>query len=100
MISRHPGGIIRRRYLEPLKLTMTDLAEAMGVSLSSVSRVVNEKAELTSEMALRLSYVIGGTPEMWIGLQTSYNLDKAKVGFSTEGLRRLNPALGEEADAS
>lgn len=99
MISRHPGGIIRRRYLEPLKLTMTDLAEAMGVSLSSVSRVVNEKAELTSEMALRLSYVIGGTPEMWVGLQTAYSLDKAKAEFSAEGLKRLNPALGEEAAA-
>jgi|Wag4MinimDraft_6_1082665.scaffolds.fasta_scaffold21398_2 addiction module HigA family antidote len=99
MISRHPGGIIRRRYLEPLKLTMTDLAEAMGVSLSSVSRVVNEKAELTSEMALRLSHVIGGTPEMWVGLQTAYSLDKAKVEFSAEGLKRLNPALGEEVAA-
>lgn len=96
MISRHPGGIIRRRYLEPLKLTMTDLAEAMGVSLSSVSRIVNEKAELTSEMALRLSYVVGGTPEMWMGLQTSYSLDKARAEFSTEGLKRLNPSLGEE----
>jgi antitoxin HigA-1 len=89
MISRHPGGIIRRRYLEPLKLTMTELADAMGVSLSSVSRVVNEKAELTSEMALRLSYVIGGTPEMWVGLQTAYSLDKAKTEFSAEGLKRL-----------
>lgn len=99
MISRHPGGIIRRRYLEPLKLTMTDLAEAMGVSLSSVSRVVNEKAELTSEMALRLSYVLGGAPEMWMGLQTAYSLDKAKSEFSSEGLKRLNPALDEETAA-
>ena len=89
-MSKHPGGIIRRRYLDPLKLSMTDLAEAMGVSLSSVSRVVNEKAELTSEMALRLSHVIGGTPEMWVGLQTAYSLDKAKVEFSAEGLKRLN----------
>ncbi|MCS7530846.1 HigA family addiction module antitoxin [Pseudomonas aeruginosa] len=99
MISRHPGGIIRRRYLEPLKLTMTDLAEAMGVSLSSVSRVVNEKAELTSEMALRLSHVIGGTPEMWMGLQTAYSLEKAKSQFTTEGLKRLNPAIAQEAAA-
>ena len=68
---------------------MTELADAMGVSLSSVSRVVNEKAELTSEMALRLSYVIGGTPEMWVGLQTAYSLDKAKTEFSAEGLKRL-----------
>jgi addiction module HigA family antidote len=90
MISRHPGGIIRRRYMEPLKLTMTDLAEAMGVSLSSVSRVVNEKAELTSEMALRLSYVVGGTPEMWVGLQTAYSLDKAKAKFSEDGIKRLS----------
>lgn len=99
MISRHPGGVIRRRYLEPLQLTMTDLAEAMGVSLSSVSRVVNEKAELTSDMALRLSYVIGGTPEMWVGLQTTYGLERAKADFSTQGLKRLYPAAGESSFA-
>ncbi len=89
MINRHPGGIIRRRYLDPMQLSLTDLAEAMGVSVSSVSRVVSEKSDLTSEMAMRLSYVIGGTPEMWMGLQTAYNLDKAKQSFNAEGLSRL-----------
>lgn len=95
MISRHPGGVIRRRYLEPLQLTLTDLADAMGVSVSSVSRVVGEKAELTSEMALRLSYAIGGTSEMWLGLQTAYSLDKAKAEFSAKGLKRLVPVIEE-----
>lgn len=44
-----------------------------------MNRVVNEKAELISEKALRLRYVVGGTPEMWMGFQTSYSLDKAKA---------------------
>jgi len=79
-------------YLEPLKVSMTALADAMGVSLSSVSRVVNEKADLSSDMALRLSYVIGGEPEMWMRLQTMHSLARARSVFSSEGLRRLNPA--------
>lgn len=46
-LARHPGGIIRRRLMEPQGLTMTDVASAMGVSVSSVSRLINEKAELS-----------------------------------------------------
>lgn len=96
MISRHPGGIINRRYIKPLNLSLTSLADAMGVSVSSVSRVVNEKADLTSDMAMRISYVLGGTPEMWMGLQTDFNLSKAKAAFDPEGLKRLNPDAGRE----
>lgn len=97
MISRHPGGIISRRYIKPLSLSLTSLAKAMGVSVSSVSRVVNEKADLTSDMAMRVSYVLGGTPEMWMSLQSDFNLDKAKAAFDSAGLKRLNPAAAGEA---
>lgn len=91
MTSRHPGGIINRRYLKPLKLSYSRLADAMGVNVSSISRIVNEKADLTSDMAVRVSYVLGGTPEMWMGLQAEFNLAKAKEAFNPEGLTRLNP---------
>ncbi|HUE91863.1 HigA family addiction module antitoxin [Pseudomonas sp.] len=99
MISRHPGGIIRRRYIDPLQLSLSALADAMGVNVSSVSRVVNEKADLTSEMAMRISYVLGGTPEMWMGLQTDFNLTKAKAAFDPAGLKRLNPDAGRAIGA-
>lgn len=97
MINRHPGGIIRRRYLDPLGLSFSALADAMGVSVSSISRVVNEKAEVSSDMALRLSYVLGGTPEMWLHLQANYSLAQAKQSFDSSLLKRLNPQAGRQA---
>lgn len=91
MTNSHPGGIIRRRYLEPLELTLTALAEALNVSVSSVSRVISEKADISSDMALRLSYVLGGTPQMWLNLQSNHNLEKAKHALDCSSLKRLNP---------
>jgi addiction module HigA family antidote len=85
----HPGGIIRRRYLEPLQLSLTDVAKAMNVSVSSVSRIVNEKAELSSDMAMRLSYVLGGEPATWLNLQSAYSLQEAKKSFNEQGLKKL-----------
>lgn len=94
MTHSHPGGIIRRRYLDPLNLTLSAVAEALNVSVSSVSRVVSEKADVSSDMALRLSYVLGGTPQMWLNLQASHNLEKAKNALNTSSLKRLNPNAG------
>ena len=97
-LARHPGGIIRRRLMEPQGLTMTDLASVMGVAVSSVSRVINEKAELSGDMALRLSYVLGGDPETWLTMQMKYNLAQAKTHFNPEGLKRLVPAPAPEEE--
>lgn len=92
MNAPHPGGVIRRQFLDPLEISITDLANAMQVSVSTVSRVVNEKAELSSEMACRISYVLGGEAEMWMGIQADHSLEKAKQGFNPDGLKKLwNP---------
>ncbi|GAA0576145.1 HigA family addiction module antitoxin [Halomonas salifodinae] len=87
--TRHPGGIIRRRFMEPMGLTMTDLASALDVSVSSVSRVVNEKAEISSDMALRLSHVLGGEAESWMMMQVRHSLAEASRVFDSSDLRRL-----------
>ena len=89
MVSLHPGRIIRRRFLEPLNLSLTDVAKAMNVSVSSISRIVNEKAEISSDMALRLSYVLGIDPATWLNMQTAYNLQEAKKLFDDSGLKKL-----------
>ena len=93
MNTSHPGEIIRRRYLEPLDLTLSTLAEALDVSVSSVSRVVNEKADLSCDMAMRLSHVLGGAAQMWMNLQTNYSISKAKPLELTK-LKKLNQAVG------
>lgn len=90
MAYSHPGGIVRRRYLEPLNLTLSTVAKAMGVSVSSLSRVVSEKADISSDMALRFSHVLGGTAEMWLALQAAHNLAEARKTLNLEPLEILN----------
>lgn len=70
----HPGGILKRLYLEPLNLTIVDLARALKVSRKTVSKIVNQAGGITPEMALRLSIAFGTTPQLWLNLQQNYDL--------------------------
>ena len=70
----HPGHILRNHYLEPLSITITDLAQTLGVARKTISKIVNERASITSDMALRLSRAFKTTPELWLNLQMNYDL--------------------------
>ena len=74
----HPGGIVRRQCLQPLDLTVTKAAEGLGVTRQALSDLVNEKAGVSVEMAIRLSKAFGSTPETWLGMQTAYDLWRAR----------------------
>jgi len=65
----HPGAILKHECMEPLELTVTGLAAALGVSRKTVSKIVNERGAITADMALRLSRAFGTSPEVWIDLQ-------------------------------
>ena len=65
----HPGGLVRRQCLEPLDLSVTKAAKALGVARQALSDVVNEKAGISVEMAIRLSKAFGSSPEMWLGVR-------------------------------
>ena len=71
----HPGRILKNLYLQPLALSVTQLAEILGVSRKAVSSIVNERKSVTPEMALRLSRAFPNTtPESWLHLQKNYDL--------------------------
>jgi len=70
----HPGGILKRHYLEPLSLTISELARILGVSRKTISKIVNEHGSVTPDMALRLSKAFKTTPELWLNLQQNYDL--------------------------
>ena len=70
----HPGGIIRRQCLEPLGLSVTRAAQGLGVTRQALSDLVNEKAGISTEMAIRLSKAFGSTPETWLGMQMAFDL--------------------------
>jgi len=76
-IPAHPGGILKRQYMEPLTLTISELAGNLGVSRKTLSKIVNERGDVTPDMALRLSKAFNTTPELWLNLQRNYDLWKA-----------------------
>jgi antitoxin HigA-1 len=76
-IPTHPGGILRRQYMEPLSLTVSDIAENLGVSRKTLSKIINERGDITPDMALRLSKAFNTTPELWLNLQRNYDLWEA-----------------------
>jgi len=73
----HPGGILKRQYMEPLSLAVSQLAVMLGVSRKTVSKIINERGAITPDMALRLSKAFETTPELWLNLQRSYDLWEA-----------------------
>lgn len=70
----HPGEILRALCLEPLELTVTDAAAALGVSRKTLSAILNGRAGISPEMAVRLSMAFGTSAESWLNLQTQYDL--------------------------
>ncbi len=77
----HPGRIIRDDYMEPIGLTMGDLASALHVSRQTMVKIVNGKAGISPEMALRLSEAFDTTPDLWLTMQRNYDLRIAKEKF-------------------
>ena len=74
----HPGEIVRHECLEPLGLTVTRAANGLGVTRQALSDLVNGKAGVSVEMAIRLSKAFGSTPRTWLGMQTAYDLWHAR----------------------
>jgi addiction module HigA family antidote len=70
----HPGRIIKGLYLEPMGLTVTSLAEHLGVSRKTLSKVVNERGSITPDMAQRLGLAFNTGPELWLNLQRNRDL--------------------------
>jgi addiction module HigA family antidote len=88
----HPGEIIREFCVEPLNLTVTEAAQALGVTRKTLSTILNARAGISPEMAIRLSKVFGRTPEGWLRLQVQYDLWKTEQSIDVSELRRIEAA--------
>jgi addiction module HigA family antidote len=73
----HPGLSVRHDCLEPLGLSVTDAAKRLGVSRKQLSDIVNGRAGISPEMAIRLDKAFGGGAETWFRLQAAYDLAQA-----------------------
>ena len=70
----HPGIIIKADYLEPLSISIKDMASALAVSRKTLSKIINTRGSVTPDIALRLSRAFNTTPEFWLNLQKNYDL--------------------------
>ena len=85
----HPGGVVLRQCIEPLGVSITDAAAALGVTRTTLSELVNGKRGISPEMAVRLEKVFGGSAESWLVQQAQYDL--AQVRPDRIKLKRLEP---------
>ena len=84
----HPGRIVRHDCLEPLGLSVTEGAKVLGVTRQTLNNVVNGKAGISPEMAIRLAKAFGSTAETWLRMQLAYDLAAARKDESKIKVRR------------
>jgi addiction module HigA family antidote len=85
----HPGEVIRELCLEPLGLSVTDAARALGVTRKALSEMLNGRAGVSPAMALRLAKAFNTTAERWMAIQQDYDLWQARKAVKLGKVRRL-----------
>jgi antitoxin HigA-1 len=88
----HPGEVLRELCLKPLRLTVTHAATALGVSRKTLSGILNGRAGISPEMAVRLSLAFGTTAESWLNQQVQYDLWHAERNRKKLHVARLSAA--------
>ena len=91
----HPGRSIRTACLEPLGLSVTEGAKVLGITRQALNNVVNGKAAISPQMAIRLAKAFGSTAETWLRMQLAYDLaaarkDESKIKVQRQHLEELH----------
>ena len=88
----HPGEIIRKLCLEPLGITVAEAAKGLGVTRKTLSQLINCRAGVSVEMALRLAKAFDTSPESWLAMQQQFDLARARKRVRLGKVRRLKAA--------
>lgn len=91
----HPGEVLRELCLEPLGISVTEASAALGVSRKTLSAILNGRAGISPEMAIRLSVAFETTPESWLNQQMQYDLWMAMKQAGKLKVRKLDEARTE-----
>ena len=89
----HPGLIIRDDVLPALELSLNEAAEQLGVSCTTLSRVINGRSAITAEMALRVGKWVGNGPDIWLRMQRQYDLWQPKKKGDPKVKKAKRPAV-------
>jgi antitoxin HigA-1 len=87
-VAIHPGEILRDEFLVPLGITSADLAQHLGAPAPMIEDITSEKRGITPEVAWLLAQAFGTSPELWMNLQTTYDLTRTRP-------KRSIPALAQ-----
>jgi addiction module HigA family antidote len=88
----HIGGFIRREIIEPLGLSVTDAADALGVTRQALNNLLNEKSALSAEMALRIEKAFGPKMDHLLRMQLEYDMTQARKRAGAIKVRRIKRA--------
>jgi addiction module HigA family antidote len=88
----HPGEVLKELCLDPLGLSVTEAARSLGVSRKTLSGIVNGRAGISPEMAVRLSIAFGTSAESWLSQQVQYDLWHAEKNRKALHVKRLTAA--------
>ena len=83
-IPMHPGAVLREDVLPALEMTVVKVAKSLGVSRQTLHKILAEKAPVSPEMAVRLGKFCGNGPDVWLAMQTNYDLALAKIELAEE----------------
>src|SRR5580700_755248 len=95
-VPPHPGLSVRFDCPEPLRLSVTAGAKVLGVTRQALNNLVNERAGISPEMAIRLDKAFGGTAEAWLALQTACDLAQARKKPPANDVKRYAPKTRNE----
>lgn len=90
----HPGELVKRALIEHTELTVTEAAKRLGVGRVTLSKLLNGKSGISPEMAVRLSIVLNTSSELWMNMQSMYDLVQAE---KTRKKLKLMPILLDKA---
>ena len=86
----HPGEVLRDGVVEGTGMTVTNLADRLGVTRVALSRVLNGKAGISAGMAVRLAAALGGSAESWLHMQANYDLWHAERALRRQ-VKKIEP---------
>ena len=92
MKPMHAGEVLREEFLVPLEMSAGALAKACGLPRTRIERIANEQTGITADTALRLAKALGTTAQLWLNLQTDYDLQVARRGLGKviDGIETVN----------
>jgi addiction module HigA family antidote len=95
--SAHPGGFVKHEIIDPLGLSVTRAAEVLGVMRARLSTLLNERARLSPEMAVRIKKAFGVSLDTLMRMQNSYDIAQARARASQINVAPFNAAAEPQA---